>query len=298
MPTATQTEQNDKGPKPDQVFAQAESEAAVNGARTEKNGERQAPLNEAERRESEALAEQLWTRYREVPSDEHRNLLVEHYQPLADLTVGQFAMRLPRRVDRGDLDMAANLGVIAAIAGFDASRGVQFEFYCRRRIRGALLDELRTQDWLPRPWREMVERHKRVLEQLARRQDEKPRDEEIAQLMGMSLETYNRSFGTGLPDAPAGSGLDSGGETFDGLDVVPDMRFAAPGESLTREELLQIVTQKLTRKESRLIYMRYWEGLSMREIGDELGLSESFVCKIHVRLIDRLRERFQGASAD
>lgn len=247
-------------------------------------------------RQPDPVADQLWKLYRTEASVEHRNDLVEHYKALADHTVRRFAMRLPRRVDRGDLDTAANLGLMSAIGGFDPERGVQFESYCERRIRGALLDELRSQDWLPRPWRQKVELRKRVLESLRSHRNRKPRDEEVARAMGMTPEAYGRVFGVGLPEAPTGASTstDQNGEFFDGLEVVPDMRHAAPGEKLTREELLLLVAERLTAKESRIIFLKYWEELPMREIGEMTGLSESRVCKIHAKLIGRLRDRFSS----
>ncbi len=244
------------------------------------------------------VSEHMWEVYRALPTVEHRNQLVEYYKPLADKTVRRFAVRLPRRVDRGDLDTAANLGLMSAIGGFDPERGVRFESYCERRIRGALLDELRSQDWLPRPWRQRVERRKRVLEALRARSNRKPRDEEVARAMGMTLEVYSQVFGVGLPGAPSGASLtaDPNGEFFDGLDVVPDMRHAAPGEKLTREELFLLVAERLSAKEARIIFLKYWRELPMREIGEMTGLSESRVCKIHAKLIGRLRDRFLSES--
>ena len=107
--------------------------------------------------------DRLWAAYRRSPTDAARNRLVEAYQPLVREVVRRFAYRLPRSVERGDLDTAANFGLISAIEGFDPSRGVRFESYCELRVKGALLDELRNQDWLPRPWRTRIELQKRTL---------------------------------------------------------------------------------------------------------------------------------------
>ena len=254
------------------------------------------PPTVVRQRTPDPVAAQLWREYRAQPSVEHRNELVEHYKGLAENTVRRFATRLPRRVDRGDLETAANLGLMAAIGGFDPERGVQFESYCERRIRGALLDELRSQDWLPRPWRQKVELRKRVLEKLRTRRNRKPRDDEVARAMGMTLEVYGQVFGVGLPEAPTGASTstDQNGEFFDGLEVVPDMRHAAPGEKQTREELFLLVSERLSAKEARIIFLKYWEELPMREIGELTGLSESRVCKIHAKLIGRLRDRFSS----
>jgi len=221
--------------------------------------------------------------------------LVEVYQRLVGEIVRRFASRLPKSVDKGDLETAANVGLMSAIQSFDPERGVRFESYCELRIKGALLDELRSQDWLPRPWRNRIERHKRTLERLRSEQSREPSDEEVAEAMEMPLEEDQQLFGHGSPGAPAGSmpaGEDPEGEAHS-LDVVADTHGDAPGDKLTRDELLQLVAQKLTAQEYRIVYLKYWEELPMREIGQLEGLSESRVCKIHARLLDRLKDRFR-----
>ena len=237
----------------------------------------------------------LWAAYRRSPCDERRNDLVEAYEPLVRVVVRRFAHRLPRSVDRGDLLTAGNVGLISAIQGFDPERGVRFESYGELRVKGALLDELRTQDWLPRPWRQRIEQQKRTRERLRSELSRSPSDDEIARAMDLDLDDYQRTFGTGLPTAPTGSmpGDESDDDVTPTLDVVADPHAEAPGDRLTREELLRLVTQRLTDQEYRIVYLKYWEELPMREIGQLTGLSESRVCKIHARLIERLRDRFR-----
>lgn len=245
--------------------------------------------------EEKAAIEALWAEYRRVPGDETRNRLVESYQTLVREIVRRFAMRLPRTVDRGDLDTAANVGLMSAVEGFDPERGVRFESYCELRVKGALLDELRSQDWLPRPWRQRLELHKRVLERLRSELGAEPTDEAVASVMRMDVAEYRQIFGKALPGAPAGSMPAGEGseDALPSLEVVPDTNSDPPGERLTREELLHLVTQKLTEQEQRIIYLKYWEELPMREIGLLTGLSESRVCKIHARLLERLKDRFR-----
>jgi RNA polymerase sigma factor for flagellar operon FliA len=236
----------------------------------------------------------LWVAYVERPGVETRNELVVVYQKLVGEVVSRFLRRLPPTIDRGDLDTAANVGLIRAIVGFDPMRGVRFESYCERRLKGALLDELRAQDWLPRPWRQRIEAHKRAQAHLRAELGRKPNDSEVAAYLEMSLGDYERTFGTGLPGAPMGSMPMGDGEDKlpKGIDVVAD-RFVEPAERLSSEELLTLVAQKLSEAEYRLVYLRYWEELPMREIGQLLGLSESRVCKIHTKLLERLKDRFR-----
>ena len=282
------------------------------GARTEKrdalrpavrpdvHSERGPEAGRAVPSKRRAPLERLWASYRRGPTDASRNRLVEAYQALVREVVRRFAYRLPRSVERGDLDTAANFGLISAIEGFDPSRGVRFESYCELRVKGALLDELRNQDWLPRPWRTRFELHKRVSERLRAAQNREPADEDVAREMGMPLEDYRQVFGVGLPGAPLGSmpAEDSGGDSIPGLEILEGPRGDAPGEKLTREEILRLVTQRLTVQEYRIVYLKYWEELSMREIGELMRLSESRVCKVHARLLDRLKDRFRVHAAD
>jgi|GEM_PF-1461918 len=240
---------------------------------------------------------QSWRAFWTSGCDETRNALVEHYQGLVREIVGRFAAKLPRTVDRGDLATAANVGLIGSVTSFDPNRGVRFEAYADRRIRGALLDELRTQDWLPRPWRQRIEQHKREVERLRSVLEREPRDHELAEALDVSAEQYQLLFGVGLPGAPLGTnnGADSD-EGAAGIDVVADTRSANPDEPLTRDELMTLVAQKLTDQEYRIVYLKYWEDLPMRAIGELTGLSESRVCKIHTRLIGRLRDRLASRS--
>jgi len=244
--------------------------------------------------------DELWKAFVASPDDEARNALVEAYQGLVHSVVRRFAARLPRNIDRGDLQTAANVGLMKSIKSFDTERGVPFEVYGERRIKGALLDELRAQDWLPRPWRALMEQHKRTRERLRADLRRKPRDQEVADAMEIPVSDYQALFGTGFPGAPTGSvERDSDDSEYpSGLEVVPDTRGDAPDVRLTREELLGLVAQRLTEQEYRIVYLKYWEELPMREIGQLTGLSESRVCKIHARLIDRLQERLGRLRVD
>jgi len=238
----------------------------------------------------------LWRAYRKEPCDARRNRLVEAYQWLVDEVVYRLAQRLPRSVDRGDLTTAANVGLMSAVGSFDPGRNVRFEVYAEMRIRGAMLDELRSQDWLPRPWRARLDLQKRTLEALRSELGREPTDPEVASAMGLPVAAYEQVFGTVLPGAPAGAmPQNDGGEEFvSRLDRVVDTRSGPPGEDLTRSEILRLMAQRMSELEYRIVYLKYWEDLSMREIGELTHLSESRVCKIHAKLIERLQDRFRA----
>jgi RNA polymerase sigma factor for flagellar operon FliA len=236
-----------------------------------------------------------WKAWFKNPCDETRNDVAFHYSAFVRDLVRRFAVRLPRSVDRGDMETAGSIGLINAIRGFDPERSVRFESYCELRVKGALLDELRSQDWLPRPWRHRIELQKRTVARLRSEWNREPTDEEVGDEMGLTRQSYQRLFGTTLPGTPVGSmPSENGGEDrVPTLDVVPDNTSDAPDEKLMSDDLLTLVTQKLTEQEKKIVYLKYWEELPMREIGQLTGLSESRVCKIHARLLERLQDRFR-----
>ncbi|MEY2746692.1 MAG: polymerase sigma factor FliA [Planctomycetota bacterium] len=239
----------------------------------------------------------LWRAWRKRGGEDERNALVEHYRPFALDIVRRFALRLPPTVDRGDLETASQVGLMQAIEGYDHERGVPFESYCDLRVRGALVDELRHMDWVPRPVRARLEQRRRVLERLRAEFEREPSDEEVAADMGMPVAEYRQFFGAALVDGPQAAWVDEEGEDAPtALDRVADENAASPFEDLTRVEILGLVAQRLSEVEYQVVYLRYWENLAMREIGEMLSLSESRVCKIHMQVLARLRERFSSSA--
>ncbi len=246
--------------------------------------------------QGERVLRRLWRAWRKAKTPSTRNELALAYQDLVRTVVRRSSMRLPRSVDRGDLETAGNFGLMAAIEGFNPSLGVRFESYAELRIRGAMLDELRSEDWLPRPWRARLERHKRVVESLRASKGAEPSESEIAGALDLGLSEYRQLFAVSLPGAPNGTHTLATGEASgdaERLEVVVDPRHDAPEERLSREELLRLVAQRLSEQEYRIVYLKYWEELSMREIGELEGLSESRVCKVHTKLLERLHDRLR-----
>jgi RNA polymerase sigma factor for flagellar operon FliA len=262
--------------------------AEVAAGRTLTDPTRTPSVHDAELAQSPAPRDASRARWRSA-----RNALVEHYQPLVRTILSAWMRRLPRCVDRGDLETAANVGLMAAIEGFDRARGVPFELYAEHRLRGALLDELRNQDWLPRPWRARLEARRRTIEKLTAEFGREPWDDEVATALGIPLQAYLQDYGVALGDGPVSEswGEDASGPGGAVLDGVPDAQREPPEDRLTRDDLLRLVAQKLTVQEYRLVYLKYWEEMPLREIGTVLGLSESRVCKIHLALLDRLRDK-------
>ncbi|MDP6990950.1 MAG: sigma-70 family RNA polymerase sigma factor [Planctomycetota bacterium] len=254
------------------------------------------PRFDAAENERRVQREELWLSYRKDECDRTRNHLVEYYFSFAKDLIRRFASRLPRSVDRGDLETAAHLGLMKAIVGFDPRHGVRFKSYCATRVRGSCRDELRTQDWLPRPHRQRLERQKRVVEGLRAELGREPHDEEVAGEMGLDIEAYERQFGVVPPGVPSGS-MPLGAtddEPLLGLDAVPDPDGDAPGDRLSRDEKMGLILRATDEQERRILHLRYFEGWSMKDIGEALDLSESRVCKIHARLRERLKGRFSA----
>lgn len=241
---------------------------------------------------------ELWRAFIRDGCAQARNGLVCAYQGLVGEIAGRFAARLPPTVERSDLENAGNLGLIGAIGSFEPERGIRFEAYAETRIRGSLLDELRVQDWLPRPFRRRFQRRKRVFERLRCDLGREPHDDEVAEAMGVDPEEYQSLFGIGLPglDAPVAATKagpqSSKPDRPQALDAIQDGRQPSPDERLGTEELLAMISESLTEQEFRVLYLRYWQDKPMREIGEHLSLSESRVWKIHARMIERLGERF------
>jgi len=234
-----------------------------------------------------------------------RNALVDAYQYLVHSAVRRLLARLPRSVEPGDLLAAANVGLIAAIEAYEPARGVPFETYCEWRLRGALLDELRVQDWLPRPWRARLARLRRAAEELRSQLGREPTDDEVGEWLGWSAQELAQV--SDAPLGPHGYGAERGASSGSGRsnedppaleDLLADRDAEPLGEKLTRDELLRVVTQHMSPLECRVVYLKYWEELPLREIGELEGLSESRVCKIHLRLLERLRAELRRKAGD
>ncbi|MDP6942368.1 MAG: sigma-70 family RNA polymerase sigma factor [Planctomycetota bacterium] len=237
----------------------------------------------------------LWTEYCDGDRIEARNALIEFYRPFAASVVRRVKSRLPRSVEVGDLEGAGDVGLIQAIHSFDPQRGVPFEAFCEHRVRGAIIDELRRLDWLPRPMRNRLNQRKKVIDQLRTTLDREPADNEVAAELGMSMKEYMKRFGAGK-DTPVLAGSkqsDYGGDSEPGLDFLEDVGAEGPDEEAHRREMLAAISASLDSEGREILFKRYFENRSLKEIGEELGLSQSRVSKILGRLVGRLKDRFE-----
>ncbi|MEW6073085.1 MAG: FliA/WhiG family RNA polymerase sigma factor [Planctomycetota bacterium] len=246
--------------------------------------------------------EDLWGLYRRENSksaarrdpgrlEELRNVLIERHYPLVRYIAERLLQTLPKSIDLDDLVSAGLFGLMDAIRGFDASRGIKFKTYCSTRIRGAILDQLRSQDWVPRLVRLKASRIERALQRLTAEYGREPTHAELAR----TLEMDNQDLVRELQEARAKTmfSLSEKWEDDDGavekVEVLEDRNAVDPVHELNRVDLMNFITRALTHKERFIIEQYYQYGHTMREIGEMLALTESRVCQIHSNVMSRLK---------
>jgi len=236
----------------------------------------------------------LWENFRQDECMYARNALVEYYRPNVGRVARRVKARLPRTVEIADLEAAGDVGLIQAIQNYDPDRGVPFEAFCEHRVHGAILDELRRHDWLPRPMRHRLNQKKDAIETLKSHLGRTPNEQEIAAALGFEVEEYRRRFGKDH-EAPVLAGGKPGNEDGDGeagLEFLEDSRIEGPSEDAHRSELIEQIAGTLSAENREILYKRFFEGRTLKEIGDELQISQSRVSKILHRIVERLQERF------
>jgi len=224
-----------------------------------------------------------------------RNRLVEMYLPLVKYNGERIWARLPEGVELDDLVSAGVFGLMDAIDAFDLSRGVKFETYCVPRIRGAMLDELRTMDWVPRLVRSKASKLNEAIKTLEARLGRSPNEPELATQMGISLEELEKM----ILDANAVNLISLNKKWYETdsykdvreIDIIEDTKGEDPTRSIQKRDLMRLVTKGLNRNERLIIILYYYEELTMKEIGSTLGLSESRVSQMHSSIVNRLKEQ-------
>jgi RNA polymerase sigma factor for flagellar operon FliA len=243
--------------------------------------------------EAELDVQQLWKDYRANPTIERRNQLIERYLPLVKYNAERIWSRLPEGVDLDDLISAGVFGLMDAIDAFDLGRGVKFETYCVPRIRGAMLDELRTMDWVPRLVRSKHSKLEEVRKSLEAQLGRPPRQEELAERLGLSLEEFeklsNDANAVGLVSLNKKWYETDSYKDVREIDILEDKKAEDPTRRLQNRDLMRLVTRGLNRNERLIIILYYYEEMTMKEIGSTLDLSESRVSQMHSSIINRLQ---------
>lgn len=243
-------------------------------------------------------SEQLWARLWQGDLSAKQDLTLS-YLPLVKRVVGRVSINLPAFIDRSDLEGAAVFGLIEAINGFRPDRGVKFETYAVARIRGAALDSLRSLDFVPRSVRQKARQVQEVLQTLISGLGRQPDQSEIAQALGISESELSnwwqelQSITMLSLDAP----LDGDADAVPGLDILPDPDSPEPLAELLEAEgvsELAVAIAQLSSREQQLLSLYYDQGLTLRELGQVLGVSESRACQIHTAAIIKLRAKLLG----
>lgn len=234
-----------------------------------------------------------WRAYRDTGDQTSRSSLLEHYLPLVRDAAARLHARVPREVDVDDLASCGVFGLIQAVEAYDPDRGARFETYSAPRIRGAMLDGLRAGDWAPRLVRSRARKLADAVQSLQARLERAPTREELAKALAIRpehLEKFCRDARpTGvfsLADALA-EGDDA--RTVCLADVLHDSRAADPRATALRLDLHELLTHGLSRTERLVVLLYYIEEMTMKEIGEVLGLSEGRISQMHTEALSRLR---------
>ncbi len=235
----------------------------------------------------------VWKTYKKTRDDNLRNILIEHHMPLVRMIAERVLQTLPKSIELDDLSSAGTFGLMDAINGFDLSRGIKFKTYCTTRIRGSILDELRSQDWVPRLVRLKAHKLERATRQLEGELGRLPNQNELANALGLSMDELqaHQNEASARTIFSLSEKWDDGDDDKDmeKIEILADEKCANPVETIQSRDALDTITRNLTKKERLIILMYYYEGLTMREIGEIMELTESRVCQIHSNVMARLK---------
>jgi RNA polymerase sigma factor for flagellar operon FliA len=249
--------------------------------------------------------ERLWTTYKDSGEQAQRDALIVHYSPLVKYVAGRVAVGLPQNVDQADLVSYGIFGLIDAIEMFDLGRGYKFESYAIARIKGAIIDVLRSIDWVPRSVRSKARSLEKAYGKLEASLHRTPTDAELAEEMGISDSQLQTTFsqisfiGLVALDEMLGGGQ-SGGDSMTLGDTIADSG-DGPVAAYEVEEMRQILAQAINdmpEREKIVLTLYYYEGLTLAEIGEVLGVTESRVCQIHTKSVIHLRAKIVASERE
>jgi RNA polymerase sigma factor for flagellar operon FliA len=241
------------------------------------------------------VTDELWKRYKETGSSEARSALLDQYLGLVHYSARALAAKIPQSVELEDLVSAGTLGLIQALEGFDVSRGHVFSTYAMQRIRGAMLDDLRSRDWVPRTARSRARKLAETTAQLEAHLGRSPTHNEIAAYLEVDMESYWRQWVDGdrshtIPlDSPS---LDCTPGTVRLDEIICDPDAEDPSVRITHDEDLACLREAiagLPPKERIVLALYYYENLNLRQVGEVLHLTESRVSQIRSQALGRLR---------
>ncbi|REK09573.1 MAG: FliA/WhiG family RNA polymerase sigma factor [Actinobacteria bacterium] len=252
-------------------------------------------MTEAIQEPDQSVIDGLWRSFKEDGDAAVRERLILHYSPLVKYVAGRVGAGLPRSVDQNDLASYGLFGLIDAIDKFEPERGFKFETYAINRIKGAILDELRALDWVPRSVRSRSRLIETAVAELEHRLQRAPTEEELAEHMEMSVDELQSALAeigrTGIAALDEMVGSDSATTVGDMLadpgSISPETAVQAEE---TREGLVEAIN-KLPERDRLVVTLYYYESMTLSEIGEVLGVTESRVCQIHAKTMMSLRNR-------
>ena len=250
------------------------------------------PLTLAER-----PIDQVWREYRVSPTEEVRNFLIGRHLDLVAYAAERLHKRLPSEVEINDLKSAGAFGLMDAVESFDPDRGVKFETYCTQRIRGAMFDELRSMDWVPRLVRSRTAKVEKVRKSIEMETGARPTEDEVAARLNVSGDEFEKLQKDSRPISMVSLTrkcfeTDSSKDVRE-IDVVEDGRQENPLQAVQKLDLQQLITKGLSRAERLIVILYYYEEMTMKEIGATLDLSESRVSQMHSSILARLKAQMQ-----
>ena len=243
----------------------------------------------------------LWRRYKDGGEESARERLVVAYSPMVKFVAGRLGAGLPSHVEDADLISYGLVGLIGAIERFEPERGIKFETFAMTRIRGAIIDELRSLDWVPRSVRSRAREIESAQAKLEHELQRAPTEAELASKLNLTeeelqsalLEIANSSV-YALDELWTVS--DSSGDQVSLLDTIADDSAADPQEALASTEVKDLLTEAiggLPEREQLVVALYYYENLTLREIGEVLGVTESRVSQLHTKAVMRLKSSLQ-----
>jgi RNA polymerase sigma factor FliA len=258
-------------------------------------------LAKADDGDAKAVLDKLWREFKDRGSESAREQLIMHYSPLVKYVASRVATGLPANVEQADLVSYGIFGLIDALEKFDLAREIKFETYAIPRIRGAIIDELRALDWVPRSVRFKAREVDRAAQELEASLKRAPSEIEMAEHLGVSLSELHDiltqiSFVTVAALEEVVSGGGERGESLSLLDTLADIGTGDPTSDLEGHEtraLLAAAIDSLSEREKIVVTLYYFEGLTLAEIGEVLGVTESRVCQIHTKAVGLLRNNLR-----
>src|SRR6187397_409653 len=221
---------------------------------------------------------ELWRRYKDEGDQSARERLVVAYSPLVKFVAGRTGARLPSHVDQADLISYGMLGLVEAMERFDPDREIRFETFAMQRVRGAIIDELRSLDWVPRSVRSRARDIEQANSKLEHELGRAPTDAELSERLGMSEEDLQEAL------------LQISNSSILALEEL----WMTPDASGDKVSLLETI-QDLPERETLVVALYYFENLTLREIGEVLGVTESRVSQLHSKAVLRLRSRLKAS---